>query len=185
MTPKSMNSFFDPKISATKFQKVGGYVLFNAGRPMPLWAVVLTLTPESAPYAFWVRARVLLSIDTKPMNNASEITELRVGDLWLPPSSPFKEKYPRRVSGRTDDSIIFSIGVNLFPASMQAALSGSLKVQGRPAFRAERFQPTVLIELAKDVQESDKLTRELWDQIVQCQYGNMPSYSRIQHTHML
>lgn len=176
---------FDPETSGTRFQEAGANVLDDDGQAVPLWEMVLTLTPESAPYAFWAHARGLLSVDSKPVEEASGRTDLRVGDLWLPHPDPAKAKSLWRFAGRTDDLITFSTGVNLYPVPVQTALGSSPAVHGALVFGNERLQPIVLIELAKDIQASETLKQELWDHIIRPHNGITPSYGRIDQTHML
>lgn len=181
---------FDPKISGARFVKAGAELLDEHGTPTPLWEMVLTTTPESAPFSFWAHATGLLTADSKPTDSAGLETEVRVGDLWIPHPNPDKARFSWRFAGRTDDLITFSTGTNLYPVPMQTALGASPAVQEALVFGAGRLQPIVLIELAEKgaAQQDDGeegLATALWEGIIRVQNRRMPTYGRIDRDHVL
>lgn len=177
---------FDPDASGTKFVDAGAEMLGDDGSATPLWELVLTVTPESAPCSFWAHSTGLVSpIDSNPVDDASAKVEVSVGDLWIPHPDPAKAKFLWRFAGRTDDLITFSTGTNMYTLPMQTAIGASPAVQGALVFGSGKLQPILLVELAQGIQQDEGLAEQLWDEIIQRQNSKTPTYARIQQTHIL
>lgn len=148
--------------------------------------MIMEVTPESAPYAFWAHRQALLSPDAKPLDgvNAS-LLEAKVGDLWTPHPDPAKAKYVWRFAGRSDDLITFSTGSNLHPGPITHALAASLSVSEAMIFGAGRRQPLAVIELAKDVEASEETAQNLWGTVIDGVNHKLPKFGGIARTHML
>lgn len=177
---------FDPHVSGTKFVDVGAEMLDDDGSATPLWELVLSVAPESAPCSFWAHSRGLLSpTDSKPVDEASSRVEIHVGDLWIPHPDPAKAQFLWRFAGRTDDLITFSTGTNMYTVPFQTALGMSPAVQGALVFGTGKLQPILLIELAHGAQQDESLAQQLWHEIIDPKNQKMPTYARIQQTHVL
>ncbi|CAN8102668.1 unnamed protein product [Discula destructiva] len=180
-------SVFDLEAAGITFQDTGA-VLFDAddqGRAVPLHDMVMSITPESAPYAFWAHREGLLSPDSRPLEGVRSPLEINMGDLWTPHPDPAKSSYVWRFAGRSDDLLTFSTGSNLHPGPILGALAESPLVRESIVSGGGRRQPLVVVELVEGAEDSEKTTQELWDTVVESMNNKLPTFGRIARTHML
>ncbi|KAI0469801.1 acetyl-CoA synthetase-like protein [Xylariaceae sp. FL0804] len=144
----------------------------------PLYEMVLTLTPASAPYATW-HARLGITLESGP-----PYPEYHPGDLWTP--HPDAEGHPGawRFAGRLDDLVTFSTGVNLRPARMEAALAAHPDVHAAFVVGSRHMQPLALVELAEGVSATDAGDR-IWASAIEPQNALVPVHGRVARTHLL
>lgn len=148
--------------------------------------MVLEVTPESAPYAFWAHRQGFLSLDAKPLANVSpSLLEAKIGDLWTPHPDPAKAKYVWRFAGRSDDLVTFSTGSNLHPGPITSALAASPSVTEAIILGAGRRQPLAVIELAEGIDGDEETAQKLWDTIIDGVNSKLPKFGGIARTHML
>lgn len=181
-------SVFDLEASGVKFQDTGA-ILIDAvddeSRAVPLYDMVIAVTPESAPYAFWAHRQGLLTHDSKPPEGVNSVIETTTGDLWTPHPDPAKSSYVWRFVGRSDELITFSTGSNLHPGPIVNGLTASPLVGEAIVFGAGRRQPLAVIELAEGVEDSEETVQELWDTVIEGMNQKLPAFGRIAQTHVL
>lgn len=181
-------SVFDIEAAGIKFQDTGA-ILIDAnekGRAEPLFEMVLEVTPESAPYAFWAHRQGLLSHDSKPLPSVDpSLLQAKIGDLWTPHPDSAKAKYVWRFAGRSDDLVTFSTGSNLHPGPITTALAANPSVTEAIVFGAGRRQPLAVIELAEGVDTSEEIAQELWDTVLDGVNSKLPKFGGIARSHML
>lgn len=181
-------SVFDLEASGIRFQNTGATLIDadNEGQAVPLYDMIMAVTPESAPYAFWAHRQGLLSHDSKPLEGVSASSmETKIGDLWTPHPDPAKASYVWRFAGRSDDLITFSTGSNLHPGPILSALAASPLVREALILGAGRRQPFTLIELVEGVEAGRQATQELWDTVVESVNLKLPTFGRVARTHLL
>lgn len=177
---------FDLQAAGITFQDTGA-ILINAdgeGGAAPLFDMIMQVTPEAAPYAFWAHRQGLLSHDSKPLVSSS-LLQTKVGDLWIPHPDPAKAEYVWRFAGRSDDLITFSTGSNLHPGPITSALAASPLVNDSIVLGAGRRQPLVVIELAEGVDSSEETSQELWNKVIDGMNQKLPRFGWIARTHIL
>lgn len=169
--------FFDVVHSGMDFRRVE-IEYAEGGRQLPVYEVVMTLTPESAGSSIWHASNRISLKDGPPY------PEFAVGDIWTPHPDPEKARFAWRFIGRKDDLITLATGINLHPGPMERALSANPLVRAALVIGRRRLQPLALVELVEGAEPQDA-KHAIWEAAISPQNVKIAAHARIAETHVV
>lgn len=180
--------YFDPAYSGIEFRDVETTYAAEDGPEMPLYEMVFTISPETAPVASWHANQGLdVAAVAAGRGPAGPYPELRIGDLWAPHPDPAKAEVAWRFIGRVDDIVSFSSGVNYHPGPMEKLIKGHEAVSEALVLGTGHRQPVALVELhAKEGGlGAEDVKREVWASCIEPGNSIVPCHGKISEWHMI
>ncbi|KAF3015839.1 hypothetical protein G7054_g6817 [Neopestalotiopsis clavispora] len=167
-------NYFDMEAAGIRFQERDLEYYDEDGSRLPLYELVLTLTPQSQKYAgYWAGQ----GITEAP--SAAPYPENPTAELWTPHPDPKKSGYAWRFVSRLYD---LERG-NEFCLAMEAAIDNLEKVQKSIVLSKYHEQPVALVELARGLDV--EAAADIWQQTIEPQNEDVPEHSRIPQTHVI
>ncbi|KUI66503.1 hypothetical protein VM1G_01339 [Cytospora mali] len=184
--------FFDPVYSGLEFRDVETTYTAEDGSEIPLFEMVFTISPKTAPVASWHANQgvdvVAVAARRESSNQKEEkYPELRIGDIWTPHPDPAKAQFAWRFIGRVDDIISFSSGVNYHPGPLEKLIKRHEAVSEALVLGTDRQQPIALIELhAKEGEfEAEDIKHEIWASCIEPGNSVVPAHGKISQSHII
>lgn len=171
--------FFDMDYSGLEFRKVSmgpEEEERSSGEP-PMYEMVFTMSPQTAPYACWH------ALNNHRLEAGPPYPEYAIGDLWTPHPDPEKAAYAWKFVGRSDDLLQLSPGINLHPGTMERLISSQGVVSGVLVLGNGHQQPVALVELAEGKTEAD--AADLWDDYISPHNEEVPAQGVITRSHVI
>ncbi|KAI0174067.1 hypothetical protein BJ166DRAFT_136181 [Pestalotiopsis sp. NC0098] len=167
-------NYFDVEAGGIVFRKRDLEYYDEDGSRLPLYELILTLTPQSQKYAgYWAGQGITEAPSEAPY------PECPTAEVWTPHPDPKKARYAWRFVSRLYD---LDTG-NEFCLAMEKALENHEKIQTPIVLSKYEEQPIALIELARGLEVS--AASDIWEHTIEPLNADMPEHSRIPKTHVI